>query len=321
MAKAVIKAEAYIRPISTRHQEKAVRSLIDLYTLPRTHPLTKINTTLRKRFSSPFQAINRLLQSACSKRLKTVRPYAIAPWAPRISFTKAELSGEDNAEANAGADVLQRGGILAATTAVENGSRIAYGVTWAGAQVRQSLGRSLGYRHEQNPYTIELQAVADALDLLSKGTGASLEITVATANLAVLQAISNPGTQSGQGEIIKIYDSLRSITSNRNTVHWRWVPISIPFQCRDYAKQAGRRALDSLACEDSQAPWIAKSTYTQRIKQDLSDARNIPDTVGKGIRELDRALPGPHTKGIYDALSKEDGSIVSRMRTGCIQLN
>ena len=157
--------------------------------------------------------------------------------------------------------------------------------------------------------------------MLSKGTGANLEIIVATANLAVLQAISNPGTQSGQGVIIKIYDSLRSITSNGNTVYWRWVPISVPFQCRDSAKQAGKRALDSLACEDSQASWIAKTTYTQTIKQDLPDTRSIPDTVGKCIRDLDRALPGPHTKGIYDALSKEDGSIVSRMRTGCIQLN
>ena len=266
-----------------------------------------------------------MLQNACSKRLETVRPYAIAPWAPRISFTKAELPEVDSTgaytEADAGADVLHQGGLLVATTAVEKGNRIAYGVTWAGAQIRQALGRSLSCRHEQNPYTVELQAVADALDMLSKRTGASLEITVATANLAVLQAIGNPGTQSGQGEITKIYESLRSITSSGNTVHWRWVPMSVPFQCRDSAKQAGRRALNSLACEDIQAPWIAITTHTQTIKQDLSDIRSIPDTVGKCIRDLDRALPGPHTKGIYDALSKEDGSIVSRMRTGCIQLN
>ena len=62
-------------------------------------------------------------------------------------------------------------------------------------------------------------------------------------------------------------------------------------------------------------------THTQTIKQDLSDIRSIPNTVEKCIRDLDKALPGPHTKDIYDALSKEDGSIMSRMRTGYIQLN
>ena len=85
--------------------------------------------------------------------------------------------------------------------------------------MRYSLGRSLGCRHEQNPYIVELQAVADALDMLSKGTGASLEIMVTIANLAVLQATSNPGTQSGQGEIIKICNSLQSIASSGNIVH------------------------------------------------------------------------------------------------------
>ena len=49
--------------------------------------------------------------------------------------------------------------------------------------------------------------------------------------------------------------------------------------------------------------------------------RALPDRVGKLIRELDTALPGKHTKAIYDALNKRDAKILIQLRTGCARIN
>ena len=43
--------------------------------------------------------------------------------------------------------------------------------------------------------------------------------------------------------------------------------------------------------------------------------------VGKAIKELDHALPGPHTKMIYDNLTKNEGKVIAQMRTGDAKLN
>ena len=43
--------------------------------------------------------------------------------------------------------------------------------------------------------------------------------------------------------------------------------------------------------------------------------------AGKAIKELDYALLGPHTKIIYDKLSKNNAAIIAQLRTGNARLN
>ena len=47
----------------------------------------------------------------------------------------------------------------------------------------------------------------------------------------------------------------------------------------------------------------------------------LPVRAGKAIKELDCALPGPHTKIIYDRISKNDAVIIAQLRTGNARLN
>ena len=49
--------------------------------------------------------------------------------------------------------------------------------------------------------------------------------------------------------------------------------------------------------------------------------RELPRGIGTVIQELDTALPGRHTKLIYDSLKKEDAKILVQLRTGCARLN
>ena len=44
-------------------------------------------------------------------------------------------------------------------------------------------------------------------------------------------------------------------------------------------------------------------------------------TTGQFTRQLDSAIPGPHTKMLYDCLDREKASILAQLRTGHARLN
>ena len=44
-------------------------------------------------------------------------------------------------------------------------------------------------------------------------------------------------------------------------------------------------------------------------------------TTGQFTRQVDSALPGPHTKMLYDSLDREKASILAQLRTGHARLN
>ena len=63
------------------------------------------------------------------------------------------------------------------------------------------------------------------------------------------------------------------------------------------------------------------SLTISQITPQLAYKRMLPQGVGKAIRELDTALPGKHTKVIYDFINKRDARILVQLRTGCARLN
>src|SRR5947199_2385543 len=44
-------------------------------------------------------------------------------------------------------------------------------------------------------------------------------------------------------------------------------------------------------------------------------------TIGKFTRHIDRALPGKHTRRLYDNLGRDDSSALIQLRTGKCRLN
>jgi hypothetical protein len=59
VALAIAEAEAHIRPIHQRHQERATKLWIEIQTLPERHPLKKLIRRVFKRYTSPLQRIAR----------------------------------------------------------------------------------------------------------------------------------------------------------------------------------------------------------------------------------------------------------------------
>jgi hypothetical protein len=55
----------------------------------------------------------------------------------------------------------------------------------------------------------------------------------------------------------------------------------------------------------------AKSTILAREVAKLREKRELPNGVGKYIRELDTALPGKHTLVLYNSLKRKEANVLA----------
>jgi hypothetical protein len=49
--------------------------------------------------------------------------------------------------------------------------------------------------------------------------------------------------------------------------------------------------------------------------------KGLPEKVGKHVKRADAALPGKHTRQLYDRLSWKEASVLAQLRTGMARLN
>ena len=293
-----------------------LKTLVDLYTLPANHPICRINFRSCIRFKSPLQRSSEEIKGVHAERIEKIKPYIIAPWEPRITYEKHTQSDS----ADAATVLLNKDRLLITTTAVENQKGIAYGITQASRFAWVASGEHLDIKRAQNLYTAELLAVAAALNRVNNNIPPNSTILITSANLAVLQALKNPGKQSGQCTIKSIYEVKRDMEQKGVKIQWMWISASTPCYTRDKAKDEAHRALDRDATQGL-PQWDSISSTIAQITPQLLHMRNIPCSVGKSIRELDTALPGRHTKKLYDSMSKSDARILIQLRTGCARLN
>ena len=57
--------------------------------------------------------------------------------------------------------------------------------------------------------------------------------------------------------------------------------------------------------------WVARLTIIACLKANILKKATLPLSRGKAIKELDCALPGPHTKIIYDNLTKDEAKVIA----------
>jgi hypothetical protein len=84
VAVAVAETEASIRTVRQRHADRATKLWVDLHTLPRTNPLSRLSTTVCRRFTSPLQKIAQAHEDVPAVGVEMIQGYAISPWEQRI---------------------------------------------------------------------------------------------------------------------------------------------------------------------------------------------------------------------------------------------
>ena len=318
VALAVAEAEAYIRPIRQRHFHRAIKLHIGIQTFPDTHPLKKLQTRAFQRFLSPLQRIAQLHHP--TSLIETIQPFAVAPWEKRIGVVVMP----DRQEAAQIARDAQ--GIVVATCSSEKKGTVAIGgaicdtttMVFPDQAAMATYTATVGPRDRLNIYFAEIIAVATVLRNLSALFLKNRVITILSSNLSLLQAISNPRQQSGQSYICQIYKSTHRLEEIGNQVFAIWTPANEQIPLRVKAKVMARHAAEPVRHVKDQTP-SAKATVLCLAKQKYN-TKPI-EKVGEYTRKLDTALPGRHTRLLYNSFKRTKADILAQLRTGMSRLN
>ena len=104
-----------------------------------------------------------------------------------------------------------------------------------------------------------------------------------------------------------------------NTVSTVWAPAQVYNELRIQAKQAAKRALRQGHMVIADSPSAKSTIIRTEVAKEV--ATPIPSQVGRFSRDLDQALPGAHTKRIYDTLRRKQANVLIQLRTGISRLN
>jgi hypothetical protein len=319
VATAVAEAEADILPVRERFAKRAIKLWIDLQTLPDSNPLRRIGYRTFRRFVSPLQRIANAHQGIPVDRMETIHPFALGPWEERV-----QLMAEDGAEkvteaANAGWAVRIATSSSARNDMVGIGGAIRIPESCRRGGGLHTFSITLGTRAEQNPYTAELAAMAKALQSLPTQLCYRV-IIVFTSNKAAALAVGQPRQQSGQEEIRHIYDAVETLRENGNKVSIAWIPSGGDFELARVAKEAARRSTKQ-GCLPNRLPFRARPTTLSIAKAERQRTERLPEGVGKYSKKVDSALPGRHTRKLYDLLTWKEARVLAQLRTGMARLN
>jgi hypothetical protein len=64
-----------------------------------------------------------------------------------------------------------------------------------------------------------------------------------------------------------------------------------------------------------------KSTTLNIAQSHVATGKSLPENVGKHAKRVDAALPGKHTRQLYDRLPRKEASVLAQLRTGMARLN
>ncbi|KDN71873.1 hypothetical protein CSUB01_09606 [Colletotrichum sublineola] len=319
VATCVAEAEAHILTAKERFWRKAVKMWTDIHTLPETNPLRRMTSKMRKfrnAHRSPLFQVAEALKDMPMERIEIINPLTLLPWEERL---EVEIGEEET-----------RGAGTATTIRVAVSSSARNGVVGVGGAVQKQSGLrddpelelfsfTLGPRSEQNPYSGQLAAMAYALRR-SLSDVASERITVVTSNKAAVLTLRRPHQQSGQEFIRCIYDSVEELRRNDNTLTVQWTATWEEDELLKQAKAQAREATKEGATPHAQFPAM-KSTTLNAARSKCSPERTLPEKVGRHSKRVDKALPGRHTRQLYDKLSWKESTTLAQLRTGMARLN
>jgi hypothetical protein len=159
--------------------------------------------------------------------------------------------------------------------------------------------------------------MAKALNTLPRLRFRSIALT--TRNKGAVLAVKRPRQQSGQEYISRIYKSIGALRRDGNTITFLWLPPDEACDLAKLAKQKAKMATRPGATPQMQLRRIRSTTLSVARKHGI--VSKIPDNVGRYSRVIDAALPGKHTRQLYDRLSRKEAGVLAQLRTGMVRLN
>ena len=117
-----------------------------------------------------------------------------------------------------------------------------------------------------------------------------------------------------------IYESIRALRTNGNTITIQWIPADEESKLWDIAKSNAKQATREGATPETHMPRMRSTTLNiAQFKRGTTD--HLPDKVGAYSKRVDAALPGDHTRLLYEHLSRKEAGVLAQLRTGMARLN
>ncbi|KIW36689.1 uncharacterized protein PV06_11104 [Exophiala oligosperma] len=132
---------------------------------------------------------------------------------------------------------------------------------------------------------------------------------------AAMLSLRQPRQQSGQEHISRIYNSIRHLRREDNAVTVMYAPAHDDDKWKKIAKEKAQMATSSKAGLPTQRPGM-KSTMLNAARAKRSPTRSPLEKVGIHSKRVDTALPGKHTRQLYDWLSRREARALAQLRTG-----
>lgn len=120
--------------------------------------------------------------------------------------------------------------------------------------------------------------------------------------------------------MIQIYDAVRELREGYNRVVLMWVLAQQEFHLGKEAKSAARRATEAGRLPQKQF-YNAKPTIINMAKAKRQKDKTLLGGIGKHLKKIDTALPGRHTRTLYDALGRREANVLAQLPTGMARLN
>lgn len=316
VATSVAEAEACIAPVQDRFWRRIIKLWTDIHTLPDTNPLRRKTSRMRRfrrQYRSPLYEVAEVLKDLAMEELETINPFTLAPWEKRV-HTITDETAEDKEETAVR---------IAVSCSVRNGLVGIGGATQLATSARSKPKRrtfyaTIGTRSQQNPYSGELAAMVQALSLLPKLR--FRRIVLSTSNKAAVLSLRRPHQQSGQEYLGRIYDFIKRLRQEGNTVTVTWTPARDDNKLQRFAKDRAQKATGPKARPPKPRPGM-KSTMLNNARAKRGPTRSLPERVGVHSKRVDTALPGKHTRLLYDRLPWTEANVLAQLRTGMARLN
>ena len=318
VATSAAEAEAHIATARDRFWKRAIKLWTDIHTLPDTNPLRRNTSRMRKFRSthrSPLYQVANTLKGIPMDELETINPFTLTPWENRVQAITNETT---TTQWNADHDVRIAVSSSARNDLVGVGGAAMLPTSVYGSPKLGTFSSTLGPRSEQNPYSGELAAMERALGTLPPLRSSRIELS--TRNKAAVLTLRQPRRQSGQHHICHIYKSIRALRRNGNTVTIRWLPAGEAKKLWEIAKGKAKQATREGATPETQTPRV-RSTTISVAHSKRGTSNHLPDKVGAHSKRVDAALPGKHTRLLYEHLSRKEAGILAQLRTGMARLN
>jgi hypothetical protein len=152
-----------------------------------------------------------------------------------------------------------------------------------------------------------------------------VQVTLVVNNPAVLLSLAKPHLQGGQALITQITETIYRLAEMGAKVSLK-PPIAEDCENTTRAHTLARKATE-VNNDVNPPPWARVQLRASALRWARANSKQHRKdnfqlwTTGQYTRQLDSALPAPHTKMLYDSLNREKASLLAQLRTGYARLN